>query len=90
MQEPHDMPTYDYQCSACGHSFEKFQGINDPRLTDCPKCGKPALKRLIGAGAGLLFKGSGFYCTDHHASCPAAESSGGGCGCGNANCPHHH
>lgn len=84
------MPTYDYKCTACGHAFEQFQGINDPHLTDCPKCGKPALQRLIGAGAGLLFKGSGFYSTDHRSSCPAAEASGGGCGCGSPNCPHHH
>ncbi len=58
------MPTYDYRCLECEHVFEAFQGINDPHLTECPECnGK--LKRLIGAGAGLIFKGSGFYITDY-------------------------
>lgn len=59
------MPTYDYKCSACGHAFEHFQSIHDARLKKCPKCGKPKLERLIGAGGGLLFKGSGFYITDY-------------------------
>lgn len=58
------MPTYDYQCSRCGHRFEELQSMTDPHLEVCPECGGP-LKRLIGAGAGLLFKGSGFYITDH-------------------------
>ncbi|MFO0819579.1 MAG: FmdB family zinc ribbon protein [Pirellulales bacterium] len=59
------MPTYDYQCSACEHEFEVFQGINDELLVKCPKCGKKKLKRLFGAGAGIIFKGSGFYQTDY-------------------------
>jgi putative FmdB family regulatory protein len=59
------MPTYDYECEACEHAFEAFQGINDDRLKKCPSCGKPKLRRLIGAGAGLVFKGSGFYITDY-------------------------
>jgi putative FmdB family regulatory protein len=59
------MPTYDYKCSACGHLFEHFQSIHDARLKKCPKCGKSKLERLIGAGGGLLFKGSGFYITDY-------------------------
>jgi putative FmdB family regulatory protein len=59
------MPTYDYQCSACGHTFEKFQSITSGPLRKCPKCGKNKLKRLIGTGAGLIFKGSGFYITDY-------------------------
>ena len=59
------MPTYDYQCSACQHTFEEFQGINDPVLTKCPKCGKKKLNRLFGTGAALVFKGSGFYQTDY-------------------------
>ncbi|HEY1792343.1 MAG TPA: zinc ribbon domain-containing protein [Opitutaceae bacterium] len=59
------MPTYDYACTKCGHQFEKFQSMKDAPLRKCPKCGKPALKRLIGEGAGLIFKGSGFYITDY-------------------------
>ena len=58
------MPTYDYQCQDCDHSFEKFQSISAPRLTECPEC-EGRVKRLIGAGAGLIFKGSGFYITDY-------------------------
>lgn len=58
------MPTYDYRCLECEHEFEVFQGINDPRLTECPTC-QGEVKRLIGAGAGLIFKGSGFYITDY-------------------------
>ena len=59
------MPTYDYQCSACGHTFEQFQSINANPLKKCPKCGKLKLKRLLGTGAGVIFKGSGFYETDY-------------------------
>jgi putative FmdB family regulatory protein len=59
------MPTYDYLCKECGHRFESFQSMSEPQLTICPACDAPALQRLIGAGAGLLFKGSGFYLTDY-------------------------
>lgn len=59
------MPTYDYLCSACDHRFEEFQSITAAPLKKCPSCGKPKLKRLIGTGAGILFKGSGFYETDY-------------------------
>jgi putative FmdB family regulatory protein len=59
------MPTYDYQCDACGHSLEVFQGINEPMLKKCPDCGKNQLKRLFGTGAAIVFKGSGFYQTDY-------------------------
>ena len=59
------MPTYDYECDACGHSFELFQSIKDPVKKKCPECGKPKLRRLIGTGAAVVFKGSGFYQTDY-------------------------
>jgi len=59
------MPTYDYECAACGHAFEKFQSITAPAVRKCPACGKPKARRLIGTGAGVIFKGSGFYCTDY-------------------------
>jgi putative FmdB family regulatory protein len=59
------MPTYDYRCDGCGHEFEHFQGISDPVLRKCPSCSARKLKRLIGTGAGLIFKGSGFYITDY-------------------------
>jgi putative FmdB family regulatory protein len=59
------MPTYDYECGACGHCFEKFQSMTDKPVKKCPECGKSSAKRLIGSGAGILFKGSGFYQTDY-------------------------
>ena len=59
------MPTYDYECSACNHTFEVFQGINDPVKKKCPECGKNKLNRLFGTGAAIVFKGSGFYQTDY-------------------------
>jgi len=62
------MPTYDYRCDACGHELEVFQSMSDERLTECPGCGKQTLRRLIGAGAGIIFKGSGFYETDYKRS----------------------
>jgi putative FmdB family regulatory protein len=58
------MPTYDYRCLDCGVEFERFQSMNDDRLKDCPDC-QGSLKRLIGTGAGIIFKGSGFYETDY-------------------------
>ena len=59
------MPTYDYVCENCGHQLEQMQSITAKPLRKCPKCGKNKLKRLIGAGAGVIFKGSGFYATDY-------------------------
>ena len=59
------MPTYDYRCDACGHEFEEFQSMTASPLRKCPECKKLKLKRLIGTGAGVIFKGSGFYETDY-------------------------
>jgi putative FmdB family regulatory protein len=59
------MPTYDYVCDACEHAFEEFQAMSAKPLKRCPKCGKQKLRRLIGTGAGFIFKGGGFYETDY-------------------------
>src|SRR2546425_11560460 len=59
------MPTYDYSCDACQHEFEVFEPITAQPQKKCPKCKKNRLRRLFGAGAGLIFKGSGFYQTDY-------------------------
>ena len=59
------MPTYEYQCDACEHNFDEFQSIKDKPLKKCPQCGKNKLRRVFGAGAAVLFKGSGFYETDY-------------------------
>jgi putative FmdB family regulatory protein len=82
------MPTYDYRCDACQHTFEEFQSFSEEPLKKCPACGKKKLQRLFGTGAAVLFKGSGFYETDYRsdgyksaakadqeASKPAASSS---------------
>jgi len=58
------MPTYDYHCDACGHQFEAFQSMKDDALTMCPQCAQDALRRIITGGAGVIFKGSGFYVND--------------------------
>jgi putative FmdB family regulatory protein len=81
------MPTYEYKCDACGHTFEKFQSITSEPTRKCPQCGKSKAKRLLGTGAGLIFKGSGFYITDYRSesykdkaksesSAPAAPATG--------------
>jgi putative FmdB family regulatory protein len=59
------MPTYEYACDSCGHEFEQSQSITARPLKKCPICGKRSLQRLIGAGGGVIFKGSGFYQTDY-------------------------
>ncbi len=59
------MPTYDYECDACGHKFELFQSFSAPVEKKCPECGKLKLRRLFGTGAAVVFKGSGFYQTDY-------------------------
>ncbi len=59
------MPTYDYECGACNHKWELFQSIKAEPEKKCPVCKKKKARRLIGAGAGLIFKGTGFYLTDY-------------------------
>ena len=59
------MPTYDYVCDECEHAFELFQQMSAPVKRKCPECGKLKLRRLVGTGAGVIFKGSGFYETDY-------------------------
>jgi putative FmdB family regulatory protein len=59
------MPTYEYECDACGEKFEKFQSITSKPIRKCPACGRNKVRRLLGVGAGVIFKGSGFYCTDY-------------------------
>ena len=70
------MPTYEYECAACGANFEEFQSMSDKPLRKCPKCGKMKLERLIGAGAGIIFKGSGFYETDYKRKAAAGPDAG--------------
>lgn len=80
------MPTYDYRCKACGHELELFQSMSERPKRKCPSCGKSSLERLIGAGGGLLFKGSGYYQTDYRSQSytdgakadKAAQSGGDG------------
>jgi putative FmdB family regulatory protein len=84
------MPNYDYECMHCGYKFEVFQSMNAKRLNKCPKCSKQ-VKRLIGSGAGIIFKGKGFYATDYakkpqasdasssKVSCPQAKPGCSGC-----------
>ena len=85
------MPHYDFECAKCGHKFEAFQKITDQPLKKCPEC-KGKLNRLIGAGIGLIFKGSGFYATDYKRSnnkeascdkkdCSSSESKKNPCPC---------
>ena len=73
------MPTYDYECQACNHHFEKYQAMSAPKLRTCPECGRRKLVRLVGMGAGVIFKGSGFYETDYKRAAaskgPKAETS---------------
>jgi putative FmdB family regulatory protein len=71
------MPTYDYACSGCGHRFERFEPIGDGGLKECPKCHKKKAKRMLGAGAGLIFKGSGFYTTDSRRPSSGGEKDSG-------------
>ena len=86
------MPTYDYACSACGHRFEEFQSMSAAPLKKCPQCKKRKLERLIGTGAGVIFKGSGFHQTDYRPSSYASDAKkdeAGGCTpkCGTSDAP---
>lgn len=87
------MPTYDYECTKCAHAFEAFQKMSDPPLKFCPKCKAP-VRRLIGAGAGIIFKGSGFYATDYRKQVVSDTSSKDKTSCPKENnstckgCPH--
>ncbi len=71
------MPTYEYACQKCGYEFEQFQSMRDEPLKKCPKCKKAGLKRLVGGGAGLIFKGTGFYITDYKNKSGGKKDSGG-------------
>ncbi|HLY09618.1 MAG TPA: FmdB family zinc ribbon protein [Planctomycetota bacterium] len=71
------MPTYDYTCAACGHRFERFESIHENGPKPCPKCNKKKAKRMLGTGAGLIFKGAGFYTTDSKSKPSSGEKSGG-------------
>ena len=83
------MPTYGYICRGCGHEFEKFQSMKDEPLKRCPQCGKDKLHRKIGPGAGVIFKGSGFYCTDYKGA-NASDGAHDHCSCGCGGHGHSH
>lgn len=70
------MPTYEYACTKCNHELEAFQSMNDAPLKKCPACGRSALRRKIGGGAGLIFKGTGFYITDYKKTSGDKKESG--------------
>ena len=70
------MPTYDYECTSCKHSFEAIQSMADDPLEVCPECGKK-VRRLIGGGMGIIFKGSGFYSTDNRSGGNDSKSNSG-------------
>ena len=69
------MPTYDYECRECSYRFEAVQSFQDKPLKKCPQCGRMKLARLISAGVGIIFKGSGFYVTDNRAKSPTSSSA---------------
>jgi putative FmdB family regulatory protein len=67
------MPTYEYECKSCGKIFEAFQSMSDPPLESCPSCGK-SVRRLIGGGTGVIFKGPGFYVNDSKKTSSGGDS----------------
>jgi len=73
------MPTYEYQCEQCGHRFERFQKMSDAPVGVCPECGGN-VRRLIGPGAAVIFKGSGFYATDYRSTRPSCGRDAPCCG----------
>ena len=73
------MPTYEYECNHCGHQFECFQNMTDEPLNTCPQCGE-TIKRVIGAGGGFIFKGSGFHSTDYRQSSSCCNRESPCCG----------
>lgn len=81
------MPNYDYACQQCGHRFEVFQSMNDAKLEDCPQenCGGK-VRRLLGTGSGLIFKGAGFYQTDYRSSSYTAGAKNDGAASGGHSC----
>jgi putative FmdB family regulatory protein len=81
------MPTYDYECSKCGHKFEKFQSMTSEPIKKCPKC-KGRVERLIGGGGGIIFKGSGFYQNDYKKSSKPPKSCDKPKSDGCKGCPH--
>lgn len=82
------MPTYDYECQKCKHVFEIFQSMNDKLIEKCPRC-KGKVKRLIGGGAGIIFKGSGFYETDYKKESQPRPCEKATLSCP-SNCKHKH
>jgi len=80
------MPTYEYECTHCGHNFEAFQKMSDEPLSNCPKCSRK-VKRLISSGAGIIFKGAGFYATDYRKKTPTTADTHA-CKEGCKACPH--
>jgi putative FmdB family regulatory protein len=70
------MPTYEYECKNCGHTFEAIQSMRDDPLKVCPECGKE-VRRLINGGSGIIFRGSGFYVTDKKGGSASAETKSG-------------
>ena len=73
------MPTYEYECAACGHRFERFQNMSDAPVKTCPECGQK-VKRLIGTGGAVIFKGSGFHSTDYRQPRPTCGRDSPCCG----------
>jgi len=77
------MPTYEYECETCGHRFDAFQNMSDPALSTCPSCNEESLRRLIGGGIGVIFKGSGFYVNDSKKGSSGNGSAAAGSSSGN-------